>query len=558
MNIVAATLNAKYIHTNLALRYLKASCAPEFDLHIKEFTIKDRIMDIVTELYELKPEVLLFSCYIWNVNQTLEIITLLKKILPQMKVIIGGPEVSYDTEELLQTVPAIDAIIMGEGEITLKKMLHAIENKSEYNEVPGITFLHENKAITTKPAPAVNLKEILSPYRFREDLPNLSRRITYFETSRGCPFNCQFCLSSLDKGVRFFEMEWVKNELLYLIQNGAKTIKFLDRTFNTNKKFALEILQFLIENHLPGNIFQFEITADILPPEIVEFLNAHAPSGLFRFEIGVQSTNPKTNEIIMRKQDFNRTANIVKLIQKGKKIEQHLDLIAGLPMEDYESFKKTFNDVFALRPEELQLGFLKMLRGVGVRKRADEYNYQFMDQPPYEILSNNVLSFEDITKLKQLEDILEKYWNSGRFSRTIEYIVTNLYESPFDFFQEFGNYWHQLKYKKIGHQLSDLFTRLFTYIKTIHPHHDAIILGLMQIDYLEKSSIKPKIWWEKNEKLEFDWTNTFILEREGKKHSIVVELPFCLKTFTSTGTIINQPQLIAAYYQSNQVTFHHQ
>lgn len=301
-----------------------------------------------------------------------------------------------------------------------------------------------------------------SPFRFEEDRNSLSKRVVYIETSRGCPFSCQFCLSSIEVGVRYFDREKIKDDIRYLMDNGAKTIKFVDRTFNISRSYAMEMFQFLIDEHKPGTVFQFEITADIMRPEVIQFLNDHAPAGLFRFEIGVQSTNDAVNELVKRKQNFTKLTRTVTMVKDGGKIDQHLDLIAGLPDEDYHSFKTTFNDVFALRPEELQLGFLKMLRGTGLRLSAQRYNYQFMDQSPYEILSNNVLPFSDVVRIKHVEDILEKFWNDHRMDETIEFLVQNCYETPFDFFQNFGTFWDEMgcPIMSVHHHISP--TRFFT------------------------------------------------------------------------------------------------
>ncbi len=329
----------------------------------------------------------------------------------------------------------------------------------------------------------LDLRELPSPFRFKEDLPHLSKRVIYIETSRGCPFRCQFCLSSIEVGVRYFDREKVKEDIRYLMENGAKTIKFVDRTFNISRSYAMEMFQFLIDEHKPGTVFQFEITADIMRPEVIQFLNDHAPNGLFRFEIGVQSTNDETNDLVMRKQNWDKLTRTVTMVKQGKKIDQHLDLIAGLPEEDYNSFRKTFNDVFALRPEELQLGFLKLLRGTGLRVRSEDFGYVYMDHAPYEMLSNRVLSFSEVARIKQVEDVLEKYWNDHRMDETIEYIVTHEFNTPFDFFQEFGMYWEAAGWSRIGHQLEDLFIRLYEFLETRNTGSLSIIKDLMTYDY---------------------------------------------------------------------------
>lgn len=337
-----------------------------------------------------------------------------------------------------------------------------------------------------------------SPYRLEEDIPDIPKRISYIETSRGCPFSCQFCLSSIEVGVRYFNREKIKEDIRYLMEHGAKTVKFVDRTFNISRSYAMEMFQFLIDEHKPGVVFQFEITADIMRPEVIQFLNDNAPKGLFRFEIGVQSTNDLTNELVKRRQNFEKLSRTVTMVKDGGKIDQHLDLIAGLPEEDYASFRQTFNDVFAMRPEELQLGFLKLLRGTGLRLQAKEYGYEYVDMAPYEIFANNLLTFDDILRIKQAEDVLEKYWNDHRMDRTVEYLVTEVFESPFDFFQEFGTYWEERAWSRIGHQLEDLFNRLLQFLHDRGGVNLELVTNLMQLDYLTVQQFQPrKIWWDK-------------------------------------------------------------
>ncbi|WP_042356430.1 B12-binding domain-containing radical SAM protein [Bacillus rubiinfantis] len=566
MNVICATLNAKYIHTNLAIRYLKAYAAPEFDIILKEYTIKDPVLNIVSDLYQQKPDVIGFSCYIWNIEETLKVVKMLKKIDPSITIILGGPEVTYDTNWWMDTYRVIDFIVIGEGEQTFKQLLFEIESQQDFEHVPGIAYRKNEDICITLQRNKLDLKEIPSPYRFPEDRPHLGKRISYIETSRGCPFSCQFCLSSIEVGVRYFDREKIKDDIRYLMAHGARTIKFVDRTFNISRSYAMNMFRFLIDEHLPGTVFQFEITADIMRPEVIEFLNKEAPPGLFRFEIGIQSTNDYTNELVKRKQNFAKLTRTVTMVKEGKKIDQHLDLIAGLPEEDYQSFRKTFNDVFAMRPEELQLGFLKMLRGTGLRIEAEKYQYVYMDHPPYEILRNNVLSFEEIVKIKQVEDVLEKYWNDHRMDTTIEFIVTKLFTSPFDFFQEFGSYWDSQGWSRIGHQLEDLFRRLYGFLKVKAVTHLDVVIGLMKYDYLSSHKYKPrKPWWdlsltkndrskiyqqiiEKPEQLGQNFVELNLSEKDLYKHTVIEKLSFDLTKYLTTGKVESKEGYLLVYF----------
>lgn len=566
MSIVCSTLNAKYIHTNLAIRYLKAYAEPDFSVQLAEFTIKDPTMNIVTDLIQRKPAIIGFSCYIWNIEETIKVVKMIKKIDPSIQIIVGGPEVTYDVYEWMENIPEFDFIVIGEGEETFKQLLTQLTGEKDFSLVKGIAYREQNGIRITPQENKIDLREIPSPFRFEEDLPHLSKRVTYIETSRGCPFSCQFCLSSIEVGVRYFDREKVKDDIRYLMENGARTIKFVDRTFNISRSYAMEMFRFLIDEHVPGTVFQFEITADIMRPEVIEFLNEEAPKGLFRFEIGVQSTNDYTNELVHRKQNFEKLTRTVTMVKDGGKIDQHLDLIAGLPEEDYQSFRKTFNDVFALRPEELQLGFLKLLRGTGLRIQAKEYGYIYMDYSPYEILGNSVLSFDDIIKIKQVEDVLEKYWNDHRMDHTIEYLVTQVFPSPFDFFQEFGTFWEQKGWARIGHQLEDLFKRLYKFLEQKNIPQFDIVIGLMKIDYLSRYKYKPrKPWWEPTvdkkarskfyqavlqhpNQLGMEFTELQLTEKELYKHTLLEEFPFTVQHYLQTGMIIEEKTKVLVHF----------
>ncbi len=569
MKTVVTTLNAKYIHTCLALRCLKAYVEPDFPVEIVEYTINDPALNIVTDLYNRKPDVIGFSCYIWNIEETIKVINILKKVLPETTIVLGGPEVSYDTKEWLESLNVVDFIVIGEGEETFKHFLEERTRTKKYHLVFGLAYRKDNEIIINPPRPKIKLDDLPSPYRFEEDRDDLSKRVTYFETSRGCPYSCQFCLSSIEVGVRYFNIERVKADLLYLIKSGAKLIKFVDRTFNIKRDYALEIFRFLIENH-QDCVFQFEITADIMRPEVLEYLNEHAPAGIFRFEIGVQSTNDRTNELVMRRQNFEKLTRTVRMVKDGGKIVQHLDLIAGLPEEDYASFRNTFNDVFALRPEELQLGFLKMLRGTGLRLRASDHDYVFMDHAPYEIVSNNILSFDDIIRIKRVEDVLEKYWNDHRMDRTVLYLIEHEFASAFDFFQEFGDYWESQQWSRIGHQLEDLFKRLFQFLESRKTTTAlSYIRALMIVDFFENHKHKPrKTWWTfslskeeqsrylgilatKPELISEQFAALALTEKELHKHTMIEQIPFAL---TETGYIDKECLLLAHFNPSTRKT----
>lgn len=501
LKIVLATLNAKYIHSSLALRYLRSCVKPVFgDVELLEYTIHDMTLNIVADIFQKNPDLIAFSCYIWNIRETLDVVSNLKKVLPDVPIILGGPEVTYDADYWLRQYPAIDVIVLGEGEITFRELCEAYHEaferggEADLQAVNGIAYRDQGRVRYTMPRQRLqNLDLLPSPYE--EHLEELDNRIVYFEASRGCPFQCQYCLSSIEDGVRYFSLDRVKRDLKRLLEHGVKTIKFVDRTFNIHKHYALEIFQFLIDHHR-GTVFQFEITADILKPDIVDFLIQNAPPGVFRFEIGVQSTNDETNRLVKRIQNFSRLSDTVRRIKESGKITQHLDLIAGLPEEDYASFRKTFDDVFALRPDELQLGFLKMLRGTGVRARAAQYGYVFMEQAPYEILGNNVLSYADLVRIKRVEDVLEKYWNAHWMDRTVEWILEKHFASPFDFFQAFGDYWEEQGWSRIGHQREDLFLRLYQFMRERGEAGLEHVLSLLKFDYLYNMKHRPrKLWW---------------------------------------------------------------
>lgn len=464
MKTILTTLNAKYIHTSLALRWLYVANKDRFDISFREYTIKEKTDTITDQLLEENPDIIGISVSIWNVNQTKELIGKLKSNKPELIIIVGGPEVSYEPEFFVQNWD-IDYVISGEGEFVLGELLSVIQNGDEVS----IDAVSSKQHISRKIAQAdiEKLSQLESPYQSEEDKSSLMNRMVYFESSRGCPYQCQYCLSSLEKGVRYFPQEFIEENLLYLIKNKAKTIKFLDRTFNLNKRHTNFVFDLLMRNHRPNLSCQFEIYADLLTDEVIHSLNENLPSNFFRFEIGIQSTYEPTNIAVKRKQDFPLLASNVEKLMNGGKIDLHLDLIAGLPFETYDRFVKSFNDVFRLGAKEVQLGFLKMLRGTNLRRFADKYGYQYEEDAPYEIICNNDISRKELDRIHNAEHALEKFWNSGRFQQTMHTLITEHYSGRyFELFDEIAQYYALQNYPHRGYQLEDLFRYLHSFLES--------------------------------------------------------------------------------------------
>jgi len=457
MKVLITTLNSKYIHSSLAIRYLKEYCLDEIkNIEIAEYTINQNNEYITGEIYKKKPDIVAFSCYIWNLQSTLEICQRLKLIRPHIKIVLGGPEVSYDGDKILEDNSYIDFIVYGEGEVTFKDLLIYLQKEEkDFSPIKGLIYRDEEKVFRNNSRSLIiDLDRIPSP--FEGNMEEYRDRIVYYESSRGCPFNCQFCLSSAIKGVRFFPLERVKRDLANLIKAGVKQVKFVDRTFNARKDYALEIMTFIINQGVTNINFHFEVTAHLLDDEILDFLK-DVPEGLFQFEIGVQSTNTETLKAIDRNTDFKKLSKVTERIKSYKNIHQHLDLIAGLPYENYESFKKSFNDVYRLKPDKLQLGFLKLLKGSGLRDKINEYGFKFLDISPYEVLENNFIKYEELLRLNIIEDLVEKYGNESSFNNTLEFIIGNYYETPFDFYETFSGYWERKEHHTISHSKANLY-----------------------------------------------------------------------------------------------------
>ena len=504
MKTLITTLNSKYIHKSLSLRLLYVATKEYHEVDFKEYTIKEDLDTIANDIIEQKVQVVAFSVYIWNVDLIKILIDKLKKMDPQLVIVIGGPEVSYEIDYFLDNFK-IDYLISGEGEVAFKELLDCLETQQPIN-IQGISRKDKRDYQQTKPVDLQYLETLESPYLLKRDLADMDKRILYFETSRGCPYQCQYCLSSLEKGLRFFSLDYLKAQLSLLLDSGVKTIKLLDRSFNAKTAHALAILEFIFKHYRPGIQFQFEINGDVLDQRIIDYINDYAPRGLLRFEIGIQSTYEPTNEIVKRYQNFERLSEVIKQLQQNHKIDFHLDLIAGLPLENLERFARSFDDVFAFYPKELQLGFLKLLRGTSLRKEAEKYGYVYDENPPYELLYSNDLSPEDIGKIHLAEEMLEKFWNSGKMLITMNTVIRTV-ASPFYFFLDLGNYYLKQQFKMFKFQNDELFSYLDEYLN--RQYQDLLIE-----DYLRLSKIKPKRWWNARlDKSEARETMHYLIEK---------------------------------------------
>ena len=452
LKILLAACNAKYIHSNLAVYNLK-SCSGEYshNVVIKEYTINQIQDDILKDIYLEQPDVICFSCYIWNISFVRELVPDLKKILPQVEFWAGGPEVSYDAVEFLKKNPAFFGVMVGEGEETFHELAgYYIERKPEtLSGIRGVAFRDENKGrdiVHTGWRELMDLSKV--PFAY-SNLTEFKNRIIYYESSRGCPFSCSYCLSSIDKKLRFRDIELVKKELQFFIDNKVPQVKFVDRTFNCKHDHAMEIWRYITENDNGITNFHFEISADLLRAEELALMKTMRP-GLIQLEIGVQSTNPQTIKAIRRTMDFEKLKGIVEQIHSFGNIHQHLDLIAGLPYEGYDSFHKSFCDVYALRPEQFQLGFLKVLKGSHMMEMTGEYQILYKDREPYEVLSTAWLTYGEILRLKMVESMVEVYYNSGQFKNTLVFLE-KYFDDPFRMYEALGRFYEKKGYSEISH-----------------------------------------------------------------------------------------------------------
>lgn len=464
MKILLTAINAKYIHSNLALLCLKSYAGKYKDsVEIAEYTINNYTDFILGDIYKKNPDFIGFSCYIWNISMIKELAIELHKVLPHTKIWLGGPEVSYDAKKCLEESPYLEGIMVGEGEKTfLELMDYYLGDRTSLQDIRGIVYREQETGIVVEnsPQPLLDLSALPFPY---ENLDAFKNKIIYYETSRGCPYSCSYCLSSTDKSVRLRSIELVKKELQFFLDYKIPQVKFIDRTFNCNRNHAMAIWSYIHEHDNGITNFHFEISADLIKEDELKRIGTFR-EGLIQLEIGVQSTNPKTIEAIHRRMDLDKLTYAVERIYEKRNIHQHLDLIVGLPYENYQSFRKSFNDVYAMKPDQLQLGFLKVLKGSSMYEDSRKYNIVYQNIAPYEVLFTDWISYDQVLELKKIEDMVEVYYNSGQFANGITYLE-HFFDTPFDMYKELGDYYERKNLHNISHSRLKRYDILLCYFR---------------------------------------------------------------------------------------------
>ena len=519
MKVLLTAVNAKYIHSNPAVYSLQkfvTAYAPEYgrNVELAEFTINHYADDILQEIYRRRPDVVAFSCYIWNLQMIERVMEDLPRVLPEVQIWAGGPEVSYDALEFLKKHGCMTGVMMGEGEETFLDLMEYWHGKKNLSEIPGITWRDGKGEIKVQPGrPLLDMNRL--PFLY-DELDDFEHRIIYYESSRGCPFSCSYCLSSIDKSVRFRDAQTVVKELQFFLDRKVPQVKFVDRTFNCRHSHALTIWNYIREHDNGITNFHFEIAADLLNEEELALLNTMRP-GLVQLEIGVQSTNQKTIEAIDRVMDFSHLCSVVKRVQSGHNIHQHLDLIAGLPWENFDSFRQSFNDVYHLYPDQLQLGFLKVLKGSRMQEKAEEYGIVYHSDPVYEVFYTNWISYQEILELKQIEDMVEVYYNSGQFPNTIRHLEKEFCD-PFTMYQQLAAFYGQQGWWGQSHSRMQRFEMLREFIHSVSENRIYDELLLLDLYLRENSKSRPK--WApdlQNEKKQFlDW-----FRQEEQEHQVL-------------------------------------
>lgn len=486
MKFLLVAINSKYIHSNPAVYSLRAYVGDELREHVEiaEYTINHVFTDILADIYKRKPDVIGISCYIWNIGMVWELVTELSKLMPKVPIWLGGPEVSFDAEKLLVAHPEVTGVMVGEGEETFRELLsYYVKKTGVIEEIKGLCL----QSGYTVQRELTDMNTL--PFLY-EDLSAFENRIIYYESSRGCPFRCSYCLSSIDKKVRLRNIDTVKKELQFFLDRKVKQVKFVDRTFNCNHAHAMAVWQYISEHDNGVTNFHFEISADILNEEELSLLSGMRP-GLVQLEIGVQSTNPETLTAIRRSMDVDRLAQIVARINSGNNVHQHLDLIAGLPFEDYESFGRSFDRVYGMHPEQLQLGFLKVLKGSEMQERAEEFGICYTDKPPYEVLYTKWLFFDEVLRLKRVEEMVELYYNSNQFVHTLRFLE-QAFTSPFRMYEELAAFYEEKGYFVNSPARSYRYQVLLAFAGEKDKEHEAVYRELLTYDLYLRENVKSR------------------------------------------------------------------
>lgn len=526
--ILLTAINSQYVHLNVAVRYLKKYVEKNSNLilDIYETNINNQLLNIIKDIFEKKPDLIIFSTYIWNKEYVFDIVRELKKILPDVKIALGGPEVSYEWDKTTKEISEIDYILVGEGEKVLLNFL-----TQDLESVKGVVYRENENLKYNGNEPLIENLDII-PFPYDDEELEDRTKIFYYESSRGCPFNCSYCMSSIDKSVRYYSIERTKEDLKRFIDSPIRLLKFVDRTFNLSKEKYMAIWKFLLENYREGITFHFEINANIFDDETLDFLE-NIPKGYFQFEIGVQTIDPEAMKSIGRVNNLEKLAHNVRRISRN--IHLHLDLIAGLPYETYEKFRHSFNYVHDLRPEMIQLGFLKLLKGTKMYDTRENYEYKYFSKPPYEVFSNKFIDFSEIIKLKNLEKVLDYYYNSEKFPKSVQWIIEKNYEDSFSFYEDIATYFDSLGYLKINHKEVTLFNILHNFYKERGFKDLDIFTEYLKYDFLMlgKPGFYPE--WFKSEK-DSEYYDQLIREgnyksiREGHKNSEFEKFTFNIFT----------------------------
>lgn len=495
--ILLVGINSQYVHLNMAIRTLRKYVEKNSDLKVDlyETNINNQLLNIIKEIFERRPDIVILSTYIWNKEYVFDITIELKKILPNIKIVLGGPEVSYKWEKIMQENPQIDFLLIGEGEKVLLNFLTRDEK-----EVKGVVFRNkDNKNKIEYNGNEELIKDLdIIPFPYEEEELNDRTKIFYYESSRGCPFNCSYCMSSIDKTVRYYSIERTKKDLKRFIDSPIRLLKFVDRTFNLKKERYLEIWKFLLENYKEDKTFHFEINANIFDEETLDFL-LKVPNGYFQFEIGVQTIDKDAMKSIARINILDKLSHNIKRINKN--IHLHLDLIAGLPYDTYEKFQNSFNYVYNLKPEMIQLGFLKLLKGTKMYDQIEKYGFKYYSKPPYEIFSNDFISFEKILKLKNIEKLLDYYYNSEKFDKSINWMVEKCYGgNAFKFFEDIAEYYEEKGYLKVNHKDVAIFNFLHDFYNERKFVEFDKFIEYLKFDYLKNGKVGFYPEWIVNDK----------------------------------------------------------